>query len=275
MYYIARLSGGTASAVATDRAIARYGRRKVLIRFEDTTWEDADTYRFIADCLQRWGGKLYTHSQGKTPLQVFEKHSIIPNSIMAPCSFDLKIAPFADWLWKLPKPTTILSGLSWAEPQRINRILHYHRHNKKWRPPQGFARRIPGVYEDFPLLWKPLEYRPYAEVVRSWGIEPPRAYAYGFPHNNCGGRCIRQGVSEWKRLWLVWPDRFAEMRDWEQTQRAKGGARAGAAFCEVQVKGQPQRITLAELEQRWQQEACGMLPLLEYTDDQSSCYCTA
>lgn len=274
MYYIARLSGGTASAVATDRAITRYGRGRVLIRFEDTQWEDEDTYRFIADCMKRWGGRLYSHTQGRTPLEVFEAKHIIPNSIMAPCSRDLKITPFAEWLWRLPKPTTILTGLSWAEPHRINRILHYHRHNGKWRAPQGFARRIPGVYEDFPLLWKPLEYHPYAEVVRSWGIAPPRAYSFGFPHNNCGGRCIRQGISEWKRLWIVWPDRFVQMRDWEQAQRAKGGARADATICEVQIKGEKQHITLAELEQRWQQEACGMFPLVEYADDRSACFCT-
>jgi len=274
-YFVARLSGGSASAVATDRVIQRYGRRRVWIRFEDTGFEDEDTYRFVNDLMARWGGRLLVGNPGRTPLDVFEAKSIIPNSAVAPCSRELKIVPFEAWLWRVPKPVTIVSGLGWNEPHRINRILRYHKHAGVWRAPMGFARRIPGVYEDFPLLWKPLEYRPYAEVVRSWGIEPPRAYRLGFPHNNCGGRCVRQGIAEWKRLWFVWPERFAQMRDWEAANRAKGGARADMSFCRTRVGGDSQSITLAELERQFQRETCGALPLLEYADDRSACYCEA
>jgi hypothetical protein len=274
MYYIARLSGGTASAVATDRAIARYGRQKVLICFGDVRWEDEDSYRFLRECMARWGGRLYTLTEGRTPLEVAEAKQLIPNSAMAPCSYELKIQPFSDWLWRLPKPTTILSGLSWAEPQRINRLFHYHRHAGKWRAPMGFARRVPGVYEDFPLLWKPLEYRPYTEVVRSWGVEPPRMYSYGFHHGNCGGRCIRQGVEEFHRLYIVWPERFWEVADWETRNQGKGGARAKATICRVTINGVLTPISLRDLAAQWQKEACGALPLLEYTDDRSECTCT-
>lgn len=275
MYYIARLSGGTASAVATDRAVARYGRGRVWIRFEDVGWEDEDTYRFIDECMRRWGGRLITGQPGRTPLDVFEAKCLIPNSAVAPCSAELKIKPFEAWLWRIPKPVTILSGLGWQEPHRINRLSRWHKHGGQWRAPVGFARRIHGVYEDFPLLWKPLEYRPYSEVVRSWGIEPPRAYALGFSHNNCGGRCVRQGISEWKRLWVMWPERFAQMRDWEAAQRAKGGARGTATFCRTREGGVNHSITLAELERRWQREACETGPsLFENTDDRSSCFCT-
>jgi hypothetical protein len=275
MYCIARLSGGLASAVATDRAIQRYGRKRVWIRFENTLWEDEDTHRFIADCMKRWGGQLIVGCVGKTPLDVFEAKQIIPNSAIAPCSAELKIKPFAEWLWRVPKPTTILSGLGWQEPHRITRLLRYHKHAGKWRAPMGFGRTIPGVYEDFPLLWKPLEYRPYADVVRSWGIEPPRAYALGFPHNNCGGRCVRQGVSEWRRLWQVWPERFAEMRDWEASQRAKGGARARSAFSRQRVDGIENNVSLADLERDWGSKSCQtpMLPMFG-VDDRGACFCT-
>jgi 3'-phosphoadenosine 5'-phosphosulfate sulfotransferase (PAPS reductase)/FAD synthetase len=274
MYYVARISGGMASAVAADRAIQRYGRSKVLLRFEDVSWEDEDNYRFIADCMKRWGGRLYGTKDGRTPLDVFEAKQLIPNGAMAPCSYELKLRPFETWLWKAPKPLTVLMGLGWQEQHRIKRIRHYHRHAGAWRAPQGFARRIPGVYEDFPLLWKPLEYRPMNEVVRSWGIEPPRMYQHGFPHANCGGRCIKQGVSEWRRLWAVWPERFVQMRDWEQAQRAKGGARAEAAICRTRHGGESQPITLAELEQAWQIEGGNQPPLFEMTEDQSACFCT-
>ena len=271
MYYIARLSGGLASAVATDRAIQAYGRNRVWIRFEDVGWEDEDTHRFIGDCIKRWGARLIVGRVGKNPLDVFEARRLIPNSAMAPCSAELKIKPFAAWLWRVPKPVTILSGLDWKEPHRIARLSRYHKRAGQWRAPVGFARQIPGVYEDFPLLWKPLEYRAYWEVVKEWGIEPPRAYAHGFSHNNCGGRCVRQGVSEWRRLWTVWAERFRQMRDWEMTQRAKGGARAQASFCRVTKNGVERNVTLAELEQMWQRDAYTAPPL--FIDDHSSCLC--
>lgn len=258
-----------ASAIATERTIHRYGRHKCVLNFADTKFEDEDSYRFIDDCMRRWGGKLYVHCDGRTPLEIFERHKIIPNSAMAPCTYELKIKPFERWLYALPKPLTIVTGLGWHEPHRIDRILHYHKHNGKWRAPRGFARRIHGVYEEFPLLWKPIDYRPHAEVVRSWGIEPPRAYAAGFPHNNCGGRCIKQGISEWLRLRAWMPDRYEQMRDWEDAQREKGGARANAAILRERKGGVSRPLTLVELEKRDSRTA-----YLPYDDDFGSCFCT-
>lgn len=53
MRYIVSLSGGTASAVAAERAIVRYGRRNVLLWFADTAWEDEDLYRSKAQTSAR------------------------------------------------------------------------------------------------------------------------------------------------------------------------------------------------------------------------------
>jgi hypothetical protein len=119
-------------------------------------------------------------------------------------------------------------------------------------------------------MWKPLEYRPYQEVVRSWGIEPPRLYQYGFPHNNCGGRCVKQGVREWNRLRLTFPDRFAEVRDWEQAQRAKGGARAAYAIARDFIGGDVKPLTLAEIERR-KENAADTEPSM---DDVFGCMCS-
>lgn len=237
MLYIVSLSGGTASAVAAERAINRYGRSKVWLWFADTSWEDEDLHRFLADCLKHWGGKILTYQDGRTPLQVAADKQIIPNQKIAPCSLELKIKPFTTYLWKVPKPVTVLLGLDWSE---IHRQAAPKKHYEK----------IPGVYVDFPLMWRPYEFRSYHNVVASWGIEPPRLYRYGFPHNNCGGRCVKQGIGEWRRLMYQFPDRFAEVRDWEQTQRAQGGARAKYAIARDQRNGTVIPLTLAEIEQR-------------------------
>jgi hypothetical protein len=214
MYYIVSLSGGVPSAVTADRAIQRYGRNKVVLWFADTLVEDGDLYRFLDDCLARWGGKLNRFVDGRTPEQVAEEKHIIPNQKIAPCTHILKIEPFKRWLWSVPKNVTVLLGYDWTEINRIEKRQRWHRYNGKWRPPVGYQAAIPGVYEDFPLLWHPVMYDPFAEV-RSWGIEIPRLYKLGFDHNNCGGVCFRQSIADWMLARDFLGDRFNGKVAWE------------------------------------------------------------
>lgn len=271
MYYIVSLSGGVASAVTAERAIIRYGRANVRLWFADTRAEDEDTYRFLDECMQRWGGRLYRYCDGRTPLDVAEQHQIIPNQKVAPCTRELKIDPFVAMLWRQPKPLTVLLGLGWQEMRRIYERRSWHRKAGKLRPPTGYQRLIHGVYEDYPLLWKPLEFRPYQHVCREdWGIVPPRAYELGFSHNNCLRHgCVKQGVADWLRFRAHFPGRFASTRDWEQVQRAKGGARANYAIARDQSGGTVRPLTLAEIEQREQLPDEG-----PSQDDMFSCMCS-
>ena len=119
MRYLVSLSGGVASAVAADRAIARYGRDVVDLWIADTSWEDDDLWRFVADCCKRWGILPYYYRDGRTPLQVAEDRTIIPNQKIAPCSFELKIEPFTRFLRTYPKPVTVMLGLDWKEIHRM------------------------------------------------------------------------------------------------------------------------------------------------------------
>jgi hypothetical protein len=255
MHYVVSLSGGVASAVATDRAIQRYGRGSITLWFADTSWEDEDLYRFLDELMARWGGDLIKHRDGRTPLQASEDVKLIPNQRRAPCSRILKIEPFTKFITGQPKPLTVLLGLGWNEQHRME-------------APKRNYESIEGITVDYPLMWKPLEYRPYQDVVRSWGIEPPRLYQMGFPHNNCGGRCVKQGIGEWIRLKHNFPERFIEVRDWEQEQRAKGGARATYGIVRDRSGGDVKPLTLAELEER---ETPGDNE--PSTDDMFSCMC--
>lgn len=172
MKYVVSLSGGVASAVAADRAIQRYGKENVILWFANTKWEDADLYRFMQDCLARWGMTQETYTDGRTPLEVAERKLLIPNSKIAPCSFVLKVEPFRAFIARIQEPVTVLLGMDWKEQHRMG------------KPREAYEEM--GAEVDFPLMWKPYEYRPYQDVVRhDWGIEPPRLYALGFPHNNC------------------------------------------------------------------------------------------
>lgn len=103
---------------------------------------------------------------------------------------------------------------------------------------------------DYPLLWKPYEHRPYTVVCRSdWGIEPPRMYALGYSHANCGGRCVKQGIGDWLRTLANFPERYAEAEAWEAAMRLNP-ANADYAIVRDQSGGTVRALTLRELRER-------------------------
>lgn len=232
MNHTVSISGGLSSAVAADRVIQRFGR-EVTLWFADTQWEDEDLYRFLADLESHWGMPIQRASDGRTPLQVAEWKQIIPNNHIAPCSDVLKVQQRAKYLATVERPVTVYIGYDWSEMHRVKKMQGYDHGD--------------GVTIDFPLLWPPAETRPYDEIIRSWGIHVPRLYALGFSHNNCGGRCVRQGIRDWLRLLRAFPERFAGVEEWEQAQRAKGGARANWAICRDRTGGVSRPVTLREI----------------------------
>lgn len=268
MQYIVSISGGVSSAVAADRAVQRYGPNKVTLWFADTLWEDEDLYRFLADLLYKRfkGVRFIRHIEGRNPLQVAEDRKIMPNNMVAPCTFELKIKPFEKFLWSISKSVTVLLGMGWQDQARIDKRQRYHKLRGKPRSPRGYHARIPGVYEDFPLLWAPIITDPFS-IVRSWNIKIPRLYQLGFSHNNCGGRCFRQGIRSYQILRKQLPDRYAELRDWEQ--RPREGAQATRTILKETRKGIARPLSLAELEKR----ACTS-PSLNIFEDRSSCLCS-
>ena len=258
MKHIVSLSGGSASAVAAERVINRYGLENTILWFADTLWEDEDLYRFLKDLEVRGEKKIIRHTDGRNPLQVAEDRKLIPNSWAAPCSHILKQIPFKNFLEEQEKPVTVHLGLDWSEE---------HRHAK----PKEIYESLEGVTVDFPLMWKPLPLMSYTKLISDeWNIKPPRLYALGFPHNNCGGRCVRQGAAEWIRLMKHMPERFDEVRDWEQGQRAKGGPRANRSILKDRGGDETTSITLLELEER---NTTTQMDMFTYQGDQYGCFC--
>ena len=257
MKHIVSISGGSASAVAADRVIKRYGSENVTLWFADTLWEDEDLYRFLDDLESRWEKKIVRFTDGRTPLQVAEDRKLIPNSWAAPCSHLLKQVPFKDFLETQEKPVTVHLGLDWSEE---------HRHAK----PKEIYEQIEGVSVDFPLMWDPIPYMSYYKTLTEWGIKPPRLFELGFPHNNCGGRCVRQGMKEWLRLKEFMPERFNEVRDWEQEQRDKGGARANRSILKDRRGGETKPMTLATLEEN---NTDSQVYMFVNEGDQYGCFC--
>jgi len=245
------------SAICADRVIERYGAASVTAWFADTLVEDVDLYRFLDDLERRWGLTITRHTEGRTPLQVAEDEHVIPNQKIAPCTHRLKIEPFLAYLKACPKPATVYLGMAFWEQHRMD-------------APRKRYEAVDGVAVDYPSLWKPVDYRPPDEVLRSWGIAVPRAYLEGASHNNCGAACVKQGKGDWLRLLRWKPDLFRQYEEWETGMRAKGPPWDGYAFCRDERGGVVRPVTLREL--RETSQASPQLRLdLPMLDDAEGC----
>jgi 3'-phosphoadenosine 5'-phosphosulfate sulfotransferase (PAPS reductase)/FAD synthetase len=258
MHHIVSLSGGSASAVAADRVLKKYGSENTTLWFADTLWEDEDLYRFLEDLEKKWDKKIVRFTDGRTPLQVAEDKNIIPNSLVAPCSYFLKQVPFRNYIKEHPKPLTVHLGLDWSEQ---------HRHAK----PKEIYEKIEGVTVDFPLMWKPVPFMDYTAMIgQQWGIPIPRLYRMGFSHNNCGGRCVRAGASEWVRLLKYFPDRYKAVEEWELDQQTKDENRENRTIQKEQINNETVPISLKDL--RIKNETT-QIDMFENDGDAYGCFC--
>lgn len=250
MIDVASFSGGRLSAVMVER-LFQSGRHPYVV-FMDTKTEDDDNYRFIAECDERWY-RLYGLTptrlcEGRTPYEVSHAQHVIPNSLLAPCTNRLKIEPFRAYLQDnfAGQDVTIHIGYDFSEMHRCE--------------PTRAAYAKYGWSVDFPMLWTPIEFRPYSEIIRSWGIEPPRMYAMGYSHANCGGVCVKQGAGDWIKTLINFPDRFAQAEEWECEMR-KNPTNAAYTILKRTRGGKIENLTLEQLRIEYQHDQKGALLL--------------
>ena len=250
--HIVSISSGLSSALVACRVIERYGMKNTRFVFMDTTIEDIDNYRFLNEFADKFGIELVVLKDGRDPYQVATDKQIIPNQKIAPCTMELKIKLFRKYIEQFdPSKTTIHIGFDFSE-------VHRCKDTDKNYGAMGFK-------VDYPLLWKPYEYRPYTEVSRmDWRIEPPRMYDRGYSHANCSGLCVKQGQGDWIRTLIHEPEKYARIETWEQQMRT--GPRANYALVRDQSGGEVTPLTLREL--RLKHEAKTPLSLF---DSQNVC----
>lgn len=241
-------SGGIGSWAAGRRveALMKPGDRLVNL-FADVkgsstdpdVGEDQDTYRFLADAAARSSGEFIRVADGRTIWEVFTDNRFLGNSRLANCSKFLKQIPCHQWLAaNAPRPadTVVYIGIDWSEQHRI---------------PAVRAAYSPYRVE-FPLTEPPwLDKADMLAWARSEGLEPPRAYALGYAHNNCGGGCVRSGQGQFLKLLTENPVRFARWERGEVELRAHLGK--DVAICNDRRGGGPRRpLPLTLLRQRAQ-----------------------
>lgn len=213
MRHIVQFSGGICSFWAAHRVIQKYGKDSVVLLFADTQMEDEDLYRFNADTERKLGLTITVLSDGRTPWQLFRDEGVIGNSGLAPCSRILKRELLDRWIQSntTPDDCVIYLGLDWTENHRMH----------------GDSRRL-GMVKKFapwtvvaPMMGEPIwdKCRMQRELTEI-GIDVPRLYKLGFPHNNCGGFCIKAGQAHFAHLLRTIPDRYAYHEQEERDARA-------------------------------------------------------
>jgi hypothetical protein len=202
--HVVMFSGGIGSWMAARRVVEQHGTKDVTLLFTDTLIEDHDLYRFLDEAAEDVGAPLVRIAEGRTPWQVFRDERFLGNSRIDPCSKILKRQLGDKWLTENcdPADTTVYVGVDWSEIHRFEG--QGDRAGLKARKlEQGWRYEAP--LTEPPYLTKE---EMIAALVKR-GIRPPRLYALGFSHNNCGGWCVKAGKGHYARLLEKLPDVYA------------------------------------------------------------------
>ncbi len=204
--HVVMYSGGKASWLAAHLVANKYSESDVKLLFTDTKTEDEDLYRFLYEGAEALDLPLVHLSDGRDIWEVFKDNKFLGNNRVPVCSRILKQEASAGWVKENcdPETTTIHFGIDWTEAHRAERIP------KHWEP----------YTVDFPLLWEPVSDKEEADtLLKQYGVEEPRLYKLGAPHNNCGGLCIRAGQGHFKWALEAIPEVYADWETKEQEMR--------------------------------------------------------
>lgn len=251
MKHIVSYSGGLVSWGAAKRTVKRYGKEDTILLFADTKGddphphkgEDEDLYRFLRETVTEMGATFVRISEGRDVWQVFKDERFIGNHRVDPCSRGLKREMMDKWISEnfTPEQAHISVGLDWTE---MHRLVRFQERMKPW------------------VVEAPMTEPPYMtreqliEWLRAEGIEPPRLYAMGFPHNNCGGFCIKAGIDNFRLLLHTMPERYAYHEQKEQELREYLGK--DVSILRDRSGGVSKPLTLKALRER---EECLPMPL--------------
>lgn len=230
--HVLNFSGGLASAYAAHRLIEREGHDGVVLLFADTKYEDEDLYRFMADIERALDHPVTRIADGRDPWQVFRDERFLGNSRVDPCSKILKRQLLNNWMDKKAPEAVRHLGIWWDEKHRLDNL----------------QKRSPKIKWESPLLWQPWATPTMAEAwLLSLGVRRSSSYDLGFTHDNCGGRCIKQGQAGWGLLLATRPARYLECETKEQAIRLDLG---DVSILKDRRGGTSKTLTLKQLRER-------------------------
>ena len=235
-HHVVQTSGGLGSWATGMRVREKYGTENLHLLFADTFIEDDDLYRFliegsalvldlpipaglvehtyhlpsvtedlearkrellsIATAANEALPGLHWIAEGRDPWEVFRDVRFIGNARIDPCSDKLKRSFLRAWMEENFSPlfTTAYIGIDWTEDHRFKKA------KDRWAP----------WHVEAPLCEPPLHAKStFTADLESRGVKKPRMYDEGFPHNNCGGFCIKAGMAHFKLLAQERPEIYA------------------------------------------------------------------
>lgn len=204
MKHIINYSGGLGSAITAVEVAKIYGRDNTICVFADTLMEDEDLYRFNDCFFEKFGLEKVTLCYGKTPWELFKAEGFIANSRMDLCSRKLKRELLVNWMTSNFKPDecTAWVGIDYSEKHRIDRLQDA---GKPYIYRAILAEHGVMLTREHKMAW-----------CDANGMVPPRLYSMGFPHNNCGGFCVKAGLGQFKMLYELLPERYMQHEIKEQ-----------------------------------------------------------
>jgi hypothetical protein len=299
--HIIRTSAGITSWAAGMRVADWYDRDGLCLVFADTLIEDEDSYRFLiegsalvlgtpldavsdlavaammlpplepgtpefraarlaerkaalTDLRERTTRVLpglVWIADGRSPWEVFRAERFIGNSRIDPCSKLLKRVLLDRWVKANCTPdATHHFGLDWSEPARVTR----------------FVAAMQPLRVECPMMEAPrFTKAELASDALRLGVAPPRLYAWGFPHGNCGGFCIKAGQAGAKRLLDTRRDYFLYNEQEESGLREHLGK--DVSILRDRRGGKPRTLPLSVLRERL--ETTGLFD----ASDRGECSC--
>lgn len=245
--HIVMFSGGVCSWAAAKRVVKEHGKAEVILLFADTKMEDEDLYRFLPIAAANVGGELVIIADGRTPWEVMRDHRMIFKPRVPACSRVLKREMLDAWRDENGKPDTICYvGIDWTEPHRYDREPGTSGPND----PGGLKQQMSakGWRYEAPMTQPPyLTKAQMLDWLKREGLNPPRLYEMGFPHNNCGGFCIKAGQAHFAHLLKKLPERFAYHEGKEEEMRKIVG---DYSILRDRTGGTTKTLTLRELRKR-------------------------
>lgn len=204
MKHIVSYSGGVGSAITAKMLCDKYGKENVIMLFADTKIESKDQYRFTQDIIKFLGCEFISISEGRTPWQVFNDVRFIGNTRIDPCSRILKRDLLTKWIRANYKPDecVVWIGIDASESHRLGPVV---------------ARTLPYIYRSI-LIEEDVFITPKQKIAwcNTNNIKPSIMYEMGFSHDNCGGFCVKAGLGQFKKLYELLPETYAENEKQEQ-----------------------------------------------------------
>ena len=191
-------SCGAASAVATKKALEKYGAENFIIASCVVENEHPDNERFLQDC-EKWYGMpiLRLRSEKyKDCWEVWEKTKYLVGPMGARCTTEMKKLVRQRFQKVSDKQ---IFGFTAEENHRADR----------------FREQNPEVDLSTPLIDLGLTKKDCFIELQKAGIELPAMYKLGYKNNNCVG-CVKGGAKYWSSIRRDFPDVFKKMGELER-----------------------------------------------------------